>query len=222
MLTQHLGKKSMFSLLAIGLLALLIVGLLVGASRATSNNATVAPSQSSSESSQFSVLEPADSVVASEVPSGVSELLTHLPSGEDGESTDEVSSLGMPPSQTPSSQVVLAEVGKKLCVFASGDEYQGAVLGNCFPVAAAEAGEGYVVVQGLPDDSARVIGVAPDAVKSVSIDVGANGSTDERVSTTGNIYQVDLDAPVPVDVTGLSSTGDIQFQTDLPISGKVG
>lgn len=222
MLTQHLGKKPAFSLLAIGLLALLIVGLLVGASGATSNPATAAPSQSSSEGSQFSVLEAADSAVASEIPSSVSELLTHLPSGEDGASTDKVSSLGMPPSQTSSSQVVLAEVGEKLCVFASGDEYQGAVLGNCFPIAAAEAGEGYVVVQGLSDGSARMIGVAPDAVKSVSIDVGANGSPDRQVSATGNIYQVDLETPVPVDVTGLTSTGDVQFQTNLPISGEVG
>lgn len=222
MQTKASNRKLIASIFGIGLVALLVVSLTVGAtadrSSADDPQASSTPVKRDSGSSQFSVLEPADSGATSEIPARVASVLAELPATDDGQGKGVVNALGIAPGGSASSQVVLAEVSDRLCAFATGDRYQGAVLGNCFSLTDAEDGKGYLAVLGLAEGSVELIGVAPDGIASVSIDTGADGTVDEKATVSGNVYQADL-GKAPTIVTGLTASGDARFQTTLPLSG---
>ena len=225
--TQSINKKLIASLLGLGLVALLIASLTIGSGGATADRSSAGDSQAFPTGepgpgiSQFSVLEPADSFAAGEIPASVASVLAELPATSDGQGDSVVNALGVASSGSASSQVLLAEVNNSVCVLATGAEYQGAAVGSCPSITEAESGDGYVVVQGLSKDSVRVIGIAPDGVASVSIDNGADGTVDEEATVSGNVYQADLDK-APTTVSGLTASNDVQFQTELPLAGSAG
>lgn len=221
MQTKAINRKLIASCLGMGLVVLLIVGLTVGSSGATADRSSETGGERDSVNSQYSVLEPADSVATGEIPASVASLLAELPATDDGQGKGVVNALGIAPDGSASSQIVLAEVSDRLCVLATGEEYQGAAVGNCFSIVEAEAGKGYVAVLGLAEGSVRFIGIAPDGVASVSIDTGSDGTVDEEATVSGNVYEADLDK-APTTVTGLTASGDAQFQTELPLSGGAG
>jgi hypothetical protein len=152
-----------------------------------------------------------------DVPGKISSVLNQIPATEGGHDKGVIERLGIEPGGSRLSEVVVAEVSERICVFAEGTEYQGAAVGSCFSAAEVEAGEGFVAVQGMPSGLARVIGVAPDGVAHVSIDSGEEGQADAVVNVSANVYQADL-RTAPTVASGMNADGSVAFKTTMPLS----
>jgi len=222
--TQSVKNRKLLAVLfGLGLTALAVIVLAVDSSSATVERGDLAgDAQSSAKGeiaagvSQFSILRPVDSVAPGEIPPSVASVLAEMPATEDGQGRGVVEALGtVVPTDSLASQITVAEVSGRLCVLATGNEYQGAALGSCFSRAEAVAGQGYVAIQGLAKDSVRVIGLAPDGVAKVAIAGGAGG---EEVAVAGNVYEADV-VEAPTTVSGLTAAGDVSFRTQLPLAG---
>lgn len=221
-----INRKLIVSLLGLAAIALLVVGLSATSGGVSSDSGKAGKPETSlaaandAAASQFSVLKPAASVSESEIPAAVSSVLEELPAG-DGQGPGVVTALGLVPGGSASSQVVVAEVSGSLCLFAAGQDYQGAAVGSCFSITTAEAGAAYVAVQGVSPGEVRVIGIAPDGVEHVSFDSGANETTDVRAPVQSNVYQADV-AKAPTTVVGRGESGDVRFQTEMPLADNGG
>jgi hypothetical protein len=214
--------------LIVSLLALTAAALLIVALNAASDSGTSSVRAGSSESalaaandaaaSQFSVLEPAVTGSESRVPPAIASVLEELP-GPGGNGEGVVTALGVVPGGTASSEVVVAEVSGQICLFAAGEDYQGAAVGSCFSITTAEAGQAYVAVQGVSPGAARVLGIAPDGVENVSVDSGSNGTAEEVTPVQSNVYQADV-AKEPTTVAGRAASGEVLYRTEMPLNAN--
>ena len=214
------NRKLIVSLFALAAAALLIVAL-----SATSDSGSTGSSGGGAQAvandaaaSQFDVLEPADTVSGDEIPPAISSVLDELP-GVGGDGDGVVTALGVVPGGTASSQVVVAEVSGQVCLFAAGKDYQGAAVGSCFSITTAEAGRAYVAVQGVSPGQARVLGLAPNGVQSVSFDSGSDGTAEKATPVQANVYQADL-AKEQTTAIGRGASEEARYQTEMPLAAN--
>lgn len=212
------NRKLIVSLLALAAAALLIVALSASSDSGTTGSGGGGAQAVANDgaASQFDVLEPADSVSGDEVPTAISSVLDELP-GAGGDGDGVVTALGIVPGGTPSSEVVVAEVSGQVCLFAAGTDYQGAAVGSCFSITTAEAGRAYVAVQGVAPGQARVLGLAPNGVRSVTFDSGSDGTAEKAAPVQANVYQADV-AKEPTTVIGRGASQQAQYRTEMPLA----
>jgi hypothetical protein len=223
--------------LALSLAAALIVCLMVGLGGAAADSGSAADDQGSvsvAESprpifigepgpgaARFGALKPASAASVDSLPETVKNVLASVP-----EDPSEGANASNPARGTVGAvangesaigtSVGFVEVNGALCLFAAGQEYQGAAVGSCPSLAQAEAGEGYVAIPGIAADSVRVIGVAPDGVTQIGADGDGDGSIDRKVEVVSNLYQLDL-PPSSTEISGLTSSGETAFQVTIPL-----
>ena len=204
---------------SLAMAALVLTGVfgLSGDSSSAAQSTTTTTSSLAESRPALDVLLSGDVILGGEVPESISLALSLIPATEDGRGIGVVEGLGVVPGGTSRSEVVVAEVSKKICVFAGGTDYQGAADGSCFSAAEVEAGTAFVAIQGMAGGVARVIGLAPDGVAHVSFDTEADGRPDAVASVSANVYQADL-ATVPTVASGLDSEGRVEFVTKMPLS----
>lgn len=77
------------------------------------------------------------------------------------------------------------------------DSLDGSGFSTCVPSSDAVTGQllaASICLPGLQEDRIRVLGLAPDGIHDVAIDIGVDNSVDLSVPVTDNLYQVDLPA----------------------------
>jgi hypothetical protein len=235
------NKKFVTSLLGLGAIAVLVIGLTAGSGSASSGSTAVPPSSASvpvkdsppiyigevgAGVSHFRVLKPATVKAVEALPETVARALANLrndPSVAPANSSaaadpirGTVTALGTTSFGAGQSEAGIAEVNGVICLFATGKDYEGAAVGSCPSLEQAESGAGYTVIPGLSPGKDRVIGVVPDGVTSVQVDSNEDGSVDQQVQVTSNLYQVDLN-PVATAITGLTEEGKPAFTLNLAL-----
>jgi len=201
------------------LAALVLTGVLSWTDDASSaaQPQTTATSSPAATDSELSIFRSSNTASISEIPETLSSALSLLPATENSREKGTVEKLGVVPGGSSQSEVVVAKVSQRICIFAAGTDYQGAAVGSCFSAAEVEAGKGFVAVQGMENGLARVIGIAPNGVARVSIDSGDDGRTDAVVDVSANVYLADLKT-VPTVVSGVDPDGNVEFETEMPLS----
>lgn len=202
-----------------------------GAPQADSASASGAPAISigsvGAGASRFDILQPASSSSVQSLPESVTEVLANQPPSVSATSgfAESASSTPVPTGNTVTalgevvlggSEIVVAEASAGVCTLATGAEHEGAALGTCSSLEEAESGGSYVALPGMAPDAVRVIGLAPNGTSRIAVDSGEDGTTDETVPVSSNIYQVDL-KPVPTVISGITESGQVAYQVKLPL-----
>lgn len=223
------NKKFFAALVALGLSAALVIGMTAGSGGASTEAGPgdaqrISVGDPGPGASRFDILKPASASAVAALPDTVVAVLSNPPVQPEGTSTPQevargtVTALGAVPKGSGSSEVDVAEVNGMFCLFAVGEEYKGAAVGDCPSIAAAEAGEAYVVVPAISPGLVRVVGLVPNDVVSIAIDSGDDGTIDQKVAVTSNVYQADVE-DVPTAVSGLTRSGDTAFHVKFPLAG---
>lgn len=165
-------------------------------------------------SSRFGVLRPATPAAAEGLPSSVLSVLAN--SGALQSDARTLNAVGTVEAGQ-GSEVTVADTSGELCLAVRNPELHGAVPGACSSLAKAEAGNGFVTLPELEPGTVRVIGLVPDGIERVGVDANGDGTPDQTVPVSSNVYQLDL-KPANTTLLGLSKDGSVSFKVELPLA----
>lgn len=193
-------RRPLLIAVALGIVALcaaLIIAMSSGATQA-SGQATQAPGISP----QLSVLKKPTSEKLAELPATIRAQITAPPANP--EQIEGIGTVG---------STVVTQVAGRVCT------YGAAGGGSCGPIKEALAGELVSVGicgPGIAPGHAQIVGLMPDGVSSISIDRGSDGTVDESLQVTENVYEASL----PTVDTTLSATGNdgAEYEEALPLA----
>lgn len=201
----------------ISLGALLLVVLLGAALLATlgSQQGSAAPTSGTAEGSAdsaqgFSVVKPATEKSLASLPPraqlGISEF-----SKSSSEAVSQVGTVQL----DSTSEVTVAVLESSMCVLGGRD---GLASGTCLPVKKAIEGEGVSAgfcEPGLSEGDARLLGVVPDGIESVSVTPSGEQGKAETADVTSNVYEIDVPA---VDSVVSGGDGSDSFEVRVPLA----
>ena len=203
---HHVARRKPSPIIVLGLIVVVVIGAAVVLASGSTDEVHPA---SEPAVSTFAVLEPATAAAMEGISNEAKMRMKFMASNPrlpgPGSSVSEVGVV-----RRKGGDVTVAAIGGAICAFLAGG------IGGCDDAQRVIAGQSFGA-EPAPCGQFRVLGVVPDGVTSIAIDIGDDGDIDSTLPVTSNVYVGTVD-PVLITAQGRDESGATRFTLEMPLS----